>query len=221
MSAKQSVLGLVYTGGQVTSTPPGRMHSFFQQGAMRGPISSLPPPAAGQGSDSLLVRHFAARRRRRCPVPHLLARPDARRGNRGPDSFQVTRRSRRRNRSSSPRVPADRIRPAHGRHGPANNPAGKLAAVVSSVISRNCERPATSVLASAWRRIRQTADTAKPMHRTATSEQPCAEDASGIATASSPLILVRGPASATTPAPILIARASNDRIRRRNICSSA
>ena len=67
MSAKQSVLGLVYTGGQVRRPPLVGMQ-FLHQGAMRAPdfIASRPRLQA-KDLIGLLVRHFAARRRAALP----------------------------------------------------------------------------------------------------------------------------------------------------------
>ena len=67
MSAKQSVLGLVYTGGQIRRPPLVGMQ-FLHQGAMRAPDFVSPRPRL-QAKDllGLLVRHFAARRRSALP----------------------------------------------------------------------------------------------------------------------------------------------------------
>src|SRR4051794_41675444 len=67
MSTKQSVLGLVYTGGEVRRPPLVGMQ-FLHQGAMRAP-DFISPRSRLQAKDliSLLVRHFAARRRTALP----------------------------------------------------------------------------------------------------------------------------------------------------------
>ena len=67
MRAKQSILGLVYTGGEVRRAPLVGMQ-FLHQGAMR-PADVVTPRPRLQAKDlvSLLVRHFAARRRTALP----------------------------------------------------------------------------------------------------------------------------------------------------------
>ncbi len=67
MRAKQSILGLVYTGGEVRRAPLVGMQ-FLHQGAMR-PADVVTPRPRLQAKDlvSLLVRHFAARRRAALP----------------------------------------------------------------------------------------------------------------------------------------------------------
>src|SRR5580698_6852726 len=67
MRAKQSILGLVYTGSEVRRAPLIGMQ-FLHQPAM-GPSDFVPPRARLQAKDliGLLVRHFVARRRATLP----------------------------------------------------------------------------------------------------------------------------------------------------------
>ena len=67
MSAKQSVLSLVYTGSEVRRAPLVGMQ-FLHQGAMR-PADVVTSRARLQAKDliGLLVRHFAALRRAALP----------------------------------------------------------------------------------------------------------------------------------------------------------
>ena len=67
MRAKQSILGLVYTGGEVRRAPLVGMQ-FLHQGAVR-PADVVPPRPRLQAKDliSLLFRHFAGRRRAALP----------------------------------------------------------------------------------------------------------------------------------------------------------
>ena len=63
MRAKQSILGLVYAGGEVRRPPLVGMQ-FLHEGAMRPP-DLIAPRSRLQAKDliGLLFRHFAARRR--------------------------------------------------------------------------------------------------------------------------------------------------------------
>ena len=74
MRAKQSILGLVYTGGEVRRAPLVGMQ-FLHQGAMR-PADVVTPRPRLQAKDliGLLVRHFAARRRAALPPFHVALR---------------------------------------------------------------------------------------------------------------------------------------------------
>ena len=67
MRAKQSILGLVYTGGEVRRAPLVGMQ-FLHQGTVR-PTDIVAPRPRLQAKDliSLLVRHFAGRRRAALP----------------------------------------------------------------------------------------------------------------------------------------------------------
>src|SRR5512139_301283 len=67
MRAKQSILGLVYTGSQVRRAPLVGMQ-FLHQGAV-GPADLVTARPRLQAKDliGLLVRHFAARRRAALP----------------------------------------------------------------------------------------------------------------------------------------------------------
>ena len=67
MRAKKSILGLVYAGSEVRRAPLIGMQ-FLHQGAMR-PADVVTPRPRLQAKDlvSLLVRHFAARRRAALP----------------------------------------------------------------------------------------------------------------------------------------------------------
>src|ERR1700743_2825113 len=67
MRAKQSILGLVYTGGEVRRPPLVGMQ-FLHKTAVR-PADLAAPRARLQAKDliGLLVRHFAARRRAALP----------------------------------------------------------------------------------------------------------------------------------------------------------
>mgnify|MGYP006333435077 CR=1 FL=1 len=67
MRAKQSILGLVYTGGEIRRPPLVGME-FLHQGAMR-PADVVAPRPRLQAKDliGLLVRHFTARRRATLP----------------------------------------------------------------------------------------------------------------------------------------------------------
>ena len=67
MRAKQSILGLVYTGGEVRRPPLIGMQ-FLHEGAVR-PTDFVTPPPRLQAKDliGLLVRHFATRRRAALP----------------------------------------------------------------------------------------------------------------------------------------------------------
>ena len=89
MRAKQSILGLVYTGGEIRRPPLVGMQ-FLHERAMR-PADFVTPRPRLQAKHliGLLVRQF---RRSTpggsAPVPYFPARPDARRETGGPDSFQ-------------------------------------------------------------------------------------------------------------------------------------
>ena len=100
MRSKQSILSIVYTGGEIRRPPLIGMQ-FLHESAVR-PDDVVAPRSRLQAKDliSLLVRHFAARRR--AALPPCLACPDAKRETCGPDSFQVARRFRRRSPGSSP-----------------------------------------------------------------------------------------------------------------------
>ena len=67
MRAKQSILGLVYTGGEIRRAPLVGMQ-FLHQGAVR-PADVVTPRPRLQAKDliGLLVRHFTARRRAALP----------------------------------------------------------------------------------------------------------------------------------------------------------
>src|SRR5580704_1103062 len=67
MPAKQSILGLVYPGGEVRRPPLVGMQ-FLHERTMRSPDVFAPRPRL-QAKDliGLLVRHFAARRRAALP----------------------------------------------------------------------------------------------------------------------------------------------------------
>ena len=67
MRAKQSILGLVYTGGEIRRAPLVGMQ-FLHQGAVR-PADVVAPRPRLQAKDliGLLVRHFTARRRAALP----------------------------------------------------------------------------------------------------------------------------------------------------------
>ena len=67
MRAKQSILGLVYTGGEIRRPPLVGME-FLHEGAMR-PSDLLTRRPRLQAKDliGLLVRHFAVRRRAALP----------------------------------------------------------------------------------------------------------------------------------------------------------
>src|ERR1700733_7356384 len=71
MRTKQSLLGLVYTGGEVRRPPLVGMQ-FLHERAVR-PADLVAPRARLQAKDliGLLVRHFAARRRA-SPPPCLI-----------------------------------------------------------------------------------------------------------------------------------------------------
>jgi len=63
MRAKQSILGLVYTGGEVRRPPLVGMQ-FLHERAVRTPdFVRAPPPAAGQGSGRPPRPSFYRRRR--------------------------------------------------------------------------------------------------------------------------------------------------------------
>src|ERR1700756_613262 len=81
MRAKQSILGLVYTGGEVRRPPLVGMQ-FLHETAMR-PADVVTPRPRLQAKDliSLLVRHFAARRRAALPPRRLSLRGRTRSGN--------------------------------------------------------------------------------------------------------------------------------------------
>src|SRR4029078_13115709 len=67
MSAKQGVLGLVYTGGQIRR-PPLVGIQFLHQGAVRTPdFLNRRPRLQAKDLIGLLARHFAARRRAALP----------------------------------------------------------------------------------------------------------------------------------------------------------
>ena len=67
MRAKQSILGLVYSGGEVRRPPLVGMQ-FLHQGAMRPPdLVAARPRLQAKDLIGLLVRHFAARRRAALP----------------------------------------------------------------------------------------------------------------------------------------------------------
>src|SRR5882672_7040296 len=67
MRAKQSILGLVYTGGEIRRAPLVGMQ-FLHEGAVR-PSDLVPARPRLQAKDLIgfLVRHFAARRRAALP----------------------------------------------------------------------------------------------------------------------------------------------------------
>src|SRR3954462_6126408 len=74
MSAKQSILGLVYTGGQVRRPPLVGMQ-FLHQASMRSPdLVSSRPRLQAKDLIGLLVRHFAARRRTALPACRISLR---------------------------------------------------------------------------------------------------------------------------------------------------
>jgi len=212
MSAKQSVLVASFTRAARYVDPPGRdaVSSSGRDARARSRLS--PPPAAGQGSDRPPRPSFCrSPPGGGCPRAHLLARPDARRETCGPDSFQVTRRS--------------RVETGHHRRELrqiefVQRMAGMGPATIRPVSSRCRDRasyretasgPATSVPGERLGAVsEQTADTAKT--RCTDGDQPSSpapKMPSGIAYRRVHLnTCKRGPASATTPPPILIARAS-------------
>src|SRR5438128_11038505 len=67
MRAKQSILGLVYTGGEVRRPPLVGMQFLHERTV--GPADFVTPRPRLQAKDliGLLVRHFAARRRAALP----------------------------------------------------------------------------------------------------------------------------------------------------------
>ena len=67
MRTKQSILGLVYTGGEIRRAPLVGMQ-FLHQGAVRSP-DLVPARPRLQAKDliGLLVRHFSTRRRAALP----------------------------------------------------------------------------------------------------------------------------------------------------------
>ena len=78
MRAKQSILGLVYTGSEVRRPPLVGMQ-FLHEGAV-GPTDVVARRARLQAKDliGLLVRHFAPRRRATvppCPISLLVVTP--------------------------------------------------------------------------------------------------------------------------------------------------
>ena len=74
MRAKQSILGLVYTGGEVRRPPLVGMQ-FLHEPTVRAP-DFVAPRARLQAKDliGLLVRHFAARRRAVVPPCRIALR---------------------------------------------------------------------------------------------------------------------------------------------------
>ena len=74
MRTKQSILGLVYTGGEVRRPPLIGMQ-FLHERAVR-PADLVAPRARLQAKDliGLLVRHFAARRRAALPPCRIALR---------------------------------------------------------------------------------------------------------------------------------------------------
>ena len=78
MRAKQSILGLVYTGSEVRRPPLVGMQ-FLHQGAVR-PADVVTPRSRLQAKDLIgfLVRHFATRRRAAlppCPISLRVVTP--------------------------------------------------------------------------------------------------------------------------------------------------
>src|SRR3979409_1853895 len=78
MRAKQSILGLVYTGGEVRRPPLVGMQ-FLHERAVRAPdLVAARPRLQAKDLIGLLVRHFAARRRAAlppCPVSLRVLKP--------------------------------------------------------------------------------------------------------------------------------------------------
>ena len=67
MRAKQSILGLVYTGGEVRRPPLIGMQ-FLHEGAVRpSDVVAARPRLQAKDLIGLLVRHFATRRRAALP----------------------------------------------------------------------------------------------------------------------------------------------------------
>jgi len=74
MSAKQGILGLVYTGRQVRRPPLVGMQ-FLHEPSMRAPdIVPARPRLQAKDLVSLLVRHFTARRRVTSPPCRIALR---------------------------------------------------------------------------------------------------------------------------------------------------
>ena len=74
MRSKQSILGLVYTGGEIRRPPLVGMQ-FLHERAVGTP-DLIPPRPRLQAKDliGLLVRHFAARRRATLPACRISLR---------------------------------------------------------------------------------------------------------------------------------------------------
>jgi len=74
MRAKQSILGLVYSGGEVRRPPLVGMQFLHERSV--GSSDFLAPRARLQAKDliGLLVRHFAARRRAALPACRISLR---------------------------------------------------------------------------------------------------------------------------------------------------
>src|SRR5258708_11086419 len=67
MRAKQSILGLVYTGGEVRRPPLVGMQFLHQRAVRPADVGAPRPRLQAKDLIGLLVRHFAARRRAALP----------------------------------------------------------------------------------------------------------------------------------------------------------
>src|SRR3954452_14503902 len=67
MNSKQSILGLVYTGGEIRRPPLVGMQFLHERAVRPADIATAPPRLQAKDLIGLLVRHFAARRRAALP----------------------------------------------------------------------------------------------------------------------------------------------------------
>ena len=226
MRAKQSILGLVYTGSEVRRAPLVGMQ-FLHEGAVRA-ADFVPARPRLQAKDliGLLVPSFC--RSPPCgaaPLPYCAACSHARRETGGPDSFQVRRRFPRRSSGSSPPVAAGRIRRASARHeGPATKRPASWPQSWSSTISRYCERTCEVCPAERWvlNPENRLPKLPKPARRMAPSRagQRRKYRAGSLPRVPPASQRRRQIASEITPPAILMARASTAGLAARNICSS-
>ncbi len=189
MRAKQSILGLVYSGGEVRRPPLIGMQFLHERAMGASDVVAARPRLQAKDLIGLLRRHFATRRRAALPpCPVALRVLDARRESGGPDSFQVRPRFRHRRTAPSPAGRRGRTRRARDRHA---RPPGSFPTSARCRDRGSCRgiasAPSSSVPTSAARRRTGRRCLEKPgMPNGDQPSRPAPKIPSGMATTSSP-----------------------------------